>query len=61
MINFFQHYDGPKLKNTNEYSSNRRGVFEIGSFYKKYIGMNHPPKSIFEWQSIPEIQPIGSY
>ncbi len=32
----------------------RSGVFEIGQFYKQFIGLDHPPKSLREWRFIPE-------
>ena len=46
---------GLQIKLENKYSTGRRGVFEIGSFYKKYIGLERPPETLKEWQSIPEI------
>lgn len=33
----------------------RSGVFEIGQFYKQFIGFDHPPQSLREWHVIPEI------
>jgi hypothetical protein len=32
----------------------RVGVFEIGQFYKKYIGFDHVPVALSEWRIIPE-------
>jgi len=32
----------------------RSGVFEIGQFYKQFIGFDHPPQSLKEWRIIPE-------
>ncbi len=42
-----------RIENTN--LSERRGVFEIGSFYKRYIGLDRPPASLREWRAIPEV------
>lgn len=33
----------------------RVGVFEIGAFYRKFTGMEHPPETLTEWRRIPEI------
>ena len=33
----------------------RTGVFEIGEFYKQFIGLDHPPESAREWRFIPEV------
>ena len=32
----------------------RSGVFEIGQFYKQFIGYDHPPQRLNEWRIIPE-------
>lgn len=32
----------------------RNGVFEIDQFYRQFIGLDHPPKSLREWRFIPE-------
>jgi len=32
----------------------RTGVFEIGQFYKKFIGFDHIPANVGEWRVIPE-------
>ena len=51
----------------------RTGVFEIGEFYKRFIGFNHVPESLREWQAIPEenlaaatngkvfVDPVGAF
>lgn len=50
-----QNFLGYEIKNQSDLSSGRRGVFEINSFYKKYIGLDRPPVTIREWKAIPEI------
>lgn len=32
----------------------RRGVFEIKTFYKRFVGLDHPPQNLQEWRMIPE-------
>jgi hypothetical protein len=32
----------------------RSGTFEIGQFYKQFIGFDRPPQSLREWRIIPE-------
>lgn len=45
---------GLEMKHENKYSAERRGVFEIGDFYRKYIGLKRPPVTLQEWRGIPE-------
>jgi hypothetical protein len=42
-------------RNATVWSDGRRGVFQIGEFYKKYIGIDRIPATLTEWRSIPEI------
>jgi hypothetical protein len=42
-------------RSVSDWGKGRIGVFEIGSFYKKYIGFECLPQSNLEWRSIPEI------
>ncbi len=46
---------GMEMEFENKQSEERRGVFDIGCFYKKYIGLDRPPVTLKEWRSIPEI------
>ena len=39
----------------SDWGGGRVGVFEIGQFYRKFIGMDRPPKTLMEWRRIPEI------
>jgi hypothetical protein len=39
---------------TSALGGGRVGVFEIGQFYKNFIGFNHPPQNLAEWRVIPE-------
>lgn len=36
------------------WGSGRTGVFEIGHFYKQFIGFDHVPCNLREWRTIPE-------
>lgn len=49
-----QDFYGLKMKVEGSESAGRRGVLEIGSFYRKYIGLDNPPASLREWRAIPE-------
>ena len=49
-----QNFLGYEMKNTNKYGPKRRGVFEINSFYREYIGLDRPPVTLMEWRAIPE-------
>lgn len=42
-------------RNESAWGSGRFGVFEIGQFYRKFIGLDRPPESLLEWRNIPEI------
>ena len=44
---------GPRKEST--WGKGRSGVFEIGEFYKQFIGLDHPPQSLKEWRVIPEV------
>ena len=39
---------------TSKWGEGRVGVFEIGAFYKKYIGLPNAPETFDQWLSIPE-------
>ncbi|MBI2858255.1 MAG: DUF4037 domain-containing protein [Chloroflexi bacterium] len=38
----------------SQWGGGRVGVFEIGEFYRKFIGFDHVPNSTREWRVIPE-------
>jgi len=44
---------GPRRE--SDWGSGRVGVFEIGQFYRKFIGIEYCPKTLLEWRKIPEI------
>lgn len=47
----FQRY-GPRQ--TSEWGNGRVGVFEIGTFYQRFIGRNQPPATYDQWLALPE-------
>ncbi len=47
----FATFDGRQETN---WGKGRTGVFEIGQFYKQFIGFDRPPLDWKEWRSIPE-------
>lgn len=47
-------FEGIGAKKISEWGQGRVGVFEIGAFYKKFIGFDHIPTNIKEWRVIPE-------
>ncbi len=48
-------FGGYSARNESAWGSGRVGVFEIGQFYRKFIGIEHPPETLMEWRRIPEI------
>lgn len=49
-----RNFSGYNGVNTSQYGEGREGVFTIPGFYKRFIGMDHPPSTIMEWRTIPE-------
>jgi hypothetical protein len=47
-------FAGIKARSESFWGGGRTGVFEIGEFYKRFIGFNHVPEGLREWQVIPE-------
>lgn len=47
----FAAFDG---REESSWGSGRTGVFEIGQFYRQFIGLSHPPTNLREWRMIPE-------
>jgi hypothetical protein len=45
---------GIKAREESFWGTGRTGVFEIGEFYKRFIGFNRVPEGLREWQVIPE-------
>jgi tetratricopeptide (TPR) repeat protein len=45
---------GMRMNTVGPESAARRGVLEIGEFYRKYIGLDRLPTSLKEWRAIPE-------
>lgn len=43
---------GPRQEST--WARARTGVFEIGQFYKRFIGYDHVPPTLQDWRIIPE-------
>jgi hypothetical protein len=43
---------GPRVVSPGE--EGRTGVSETSGFYKKYTGLDHPPRNLREWMYIPE-------
>ncbi|OPX37817.1 MAG: hypothetical protein B1H11_05380 [Desulfobacteraceae bacterium 4484_190.1] len=39
---------------TSQWGEGRTGVFEVGAFYSKFIGIPHVPESIERWLYLPE-------
>ncbi|MBE0415575.1 MAG: DUF4037 domain-containing protein [Dehalococcoidia bacterium] len=47
-------FEGIGPRKVSSWGSGRVGVFEIGEFYKRFIGFDHIPTSNWEWRAIPE-------
>ncbi|NVN93260.1 MAG: DUF4037 domain-containing protein [Desulfuromonadales bacterium] len=47
-------FEGTPARSESAWGSGRTGVFEVGSFYRRFIGLDHPPTSLREWRAIPE-------
>jgi len=41
--------------NTSEYGEGREGVFTVGGFYTRFIGMPRAPETLREWRLLPEV------
>ena len=39
---------------SEENAGSRVGVLETGAFYRKFLGMEHAPESLYEWRYLPE-------
>lgn len=47
-------FAGFSARRSSEYTGKRIGVFEIGSFYKHFLGTDRPPRTLAEWRALPE-------
>ncbi len=47
-------FAGMKAREESAWGGGRTGVFEIGPFYKRFIGFDHVPANLTEWRVIPE-------
>lgn len=47
-------FAGFEARRSSKWGKGRTGVFEIGRFYKRFIGLDHPPASLAHWRLIPE-------
>jgi hypothetical protein len=66
-------FGNTKAREESLWGTGRTGVFEIGEFYKRFIGFDHVPEGLREWQAIPEenlatatngkvfIDPVGEF
>ncbi len=48
-------FEGFGSRTESAWGGGRVGVFEIGQFYRKFIGMDRTPQNLMEWRRIPEI------
>lgn len=48
-------FEGVGPRTESDWGSGRVGVFEIGQFYRKFIGSEQLPNTLMEWRRIPEI------
>lgn len=47
-------FAGVNGRQESNWGSGRTGVFEIGQFYRQFIGFDHVPADLREWRVIPE-------
>ena len=47
-------YKGYQGVNMSQYGDGREGVFTVGGFYSRFIGMQTPPTKLNEWRMLPE-------
>ena len=45
---------GFSARNISKHGNGRVGVFEISDFYRRFIGVEQPPKSLINWLYLPE-------
>ena len=49
-----QTFAGVAGRNTSRLVHRRTGVFEIGRFYQRFLGIDRPPETLDEWRRLPE-------
>jgi len=49
-----QTFAGRSGRKMSAFGQGRTGVFEIGRFYRRFIGLSRPPETLEEWRRIPE-------
>ncbi|MCC8059762.1 MAG: DUF4037 domain-containing protein [Clostridiales bacterium] len=47
-------FEGFRRLRPDPMSAGRVGVLGIAEFYGRFLGLNHPPKSLTEWRRVPE-------
>jgi hypothetical protein len=47
-------FNGIEARKSSFWGSGRTGVFEIGEFYRRFLGSDQVPASLKEWRAIPE-------
>lgn len=47
-------FGGIGARTESAWGGGRTGAFEIGQFYKRFIGFDHVPATLLEWRAIPE-------
>lgn len=47
-------FAGFEARKESDWGNGRTGVFEIGSFFKHFIGFEHVPENLQQWRLIPE-------
>lgn len=54
ILNLPRNFLGYNGVNTSRYGEGREGVFTIPGFYKRFLGIDHPPSTVREWRLLPE-------
>lgn len=47
-------FAGFSARRESAWGSGRIGAFEIGEFYRSFIGLDRPPRTLAQWRAIPE-------
>jgi len=47
-------FAGFAVQRESRWGAGRRGVFAIGDFYRRFVGLDRPPRTLAEWRAIPE-------
>lgn len=54
-----EQFMGFGARKATEWGAGRVGVFEIGAFYRGFIGLDRPPQGMDEWRRLPESSLAG--